>query len=357
MKRAVIALLLVLVLAGGVVALAAAGDPNDPLVSLSYLLGSFRDSLLGRAETATETALQPVLEAAEARAESLEAVSLPGGSARELSSLTLQRSARLDLAPLCGFVPTAGSARVSIAYGELLDLSAGTTVANGSVLALNHRYLAAENASVTLKAEGGVLSGLLEGDYSVREPEALTIDELFPDLKGHWSSGYVNTLYRRGIVNGVADGVFSPNGTVTRAMVVTILGRADGADTSGAASAFSDVSASAWYGPYVAWAESCGVVQGYGDGTFRPNDPVTREQLALIFRRYAAWKGLALPETEAEPFADAASVSSWAREAVDYVQRTGLMNGKTNGCFDPKGTATRAEICTVTARFLEKAGL
>ncbi len=357
MKRAVIALILVLALVGGVVALAAAGDPSDPLVTLSYLLGSFRDSIFQRAETKTEESLKPVLEAAEGRASRVEAA-LPGAAEGEnLVPVSLEQRAKLELPALSGFVLTAGSARLSITAGEFIDLSAGKTVPSGSLLEPGHRYLAAENAAVVLTAEGGAVTGLTEGPYTLREPGSLSIEELFPDVAGHWGASYVDVLYRRGVVNGVAEGSFAPNGTVTRAMLVTILGRADGTSAASGASRFSDVSASAWYAPYVAWAESCGVVQGYEDGTFRPNSPVTREQMALIFARYASYKGLALAETEAAPFADADSVSSWAREAVTFAQRTGLMNGKENDRFDPRGTATRAEICAVTARFLEKTGL
>ncbi len=358
MKRVLIAVLLVLALAGGVVALAAAGGADDPLVSLSYLLGTFRDGLLDRAGTAAGSGLQTALKGADTRLKALESAALPAGAeGATFAPVSLERGARLELPALSVFMPTAGSARLSLRSGELIDLSAGTTVADGSLLTAYHRYLAAENASALIKAEGGALSGMAEGPYSLLEPEPMTIEELFPDLRGHWGASYVNTLYRRQIVNGVAEGVFSPNGTVTRAMLVTILGRADGTSAASGASRFSDVSASAWYAPYVAWAESCGVVQGYEDGTFRPNSPVTREQMALIFARYASYKGLALAETEAAPFADADSVSSWAREAVTFAQRTGLMNGKENDRFDPRGTATRAEICAVTARFLEKTGL
>ncbi len=356
MKRAVIALILVLALVGGVVALAAAGDPSDPLVTLSYLLGSFRDSIFQRAETKTEESLKPVLEAAEGRASRVEAA-LPGAAEGEsLVPVSLEQRAKLELPALSGFVLTAGSARLSITAGEFIDLSAGKTVPSGSLLEPGHRYLAAENAAVVLTAEGGAVTGLTEGPYTLREPGSLSIEELFPDVAGHWGASYVDVLYRRGVVNGVAEGSFAPNGTVTRAMLVTILGRVDGVQPENWGSpAFSDVNASAWYGPYVAWAESRGIVLGYEDGTFRPNAPVTREQMALIFMRYASSREIVLGETETAPFADADSVSPWARDAVDFARLTGLMNGKSNNRFDPRGTATRAEICAVTARFLEKA--
>ncbi len=357
MKRVLIAVLLVLALAGGVVALAAAGGADDPLVSLSYLLGTFRDGLLDRAGTAAGSGLQTALKGADTRLKALESAALPAGAeGATFAPVSLERGARLELPALSVFMPTAGSARLSLRSGERIDLSAGTTVADGSLLTAYHRYLAAENASALIKAEGGALSGMAEGPYSLLEPEPMTIEELFPDLRGHWGASYVNTLYRRQIVNGVAEGVFSPNGTVTRAMLVTILGRVDGVQPENWGSpAFSDVNASAWYGPYVAWAESRGIVLGYEDGTFRPNAPVTREQMALIFMRYASSREIVLGETETAPFADADSVSPWARDAVDFARLTGLMNGKSNNRFDPRGTATRAEICAVTARFLEKA--
>ena len=357
MKRTVIALLLVLVLAGGVVALAAAGGADDPLISLSYLLDTFRTSILDRVRPRVESALEPALQNGGDRLEALEGARLPEASeaAARFSPVSLQKGERLRLESLAAFVPTAGSARLNLAAGELIDLSTGSLVSNGSLLQARHRYLAAENAEALLKAEGGPLRGMVEGGYSLLEAEYLGIEDVFPDLNGHWGASYVEKLYLRGVVNGVAEGVFEPNGTVTRAMLVTILGRVEGVEPAAfTSSAFADVNAGAWYGPYVAWAQGCGVVQGYEDGSFRPNAPITREQMALIFQRYAAYKGLNLAETAFEPFADADAVSSWARDAVDFVGRTGLMNGKGGNAFDPKGTATRAEICAVTARFLEK---
>ena len=181
--------------------------------------------------------------------------------------------------------------------------------------------------------------------------------ERFTDIDGHWARGRILELAEKGLVNGMEAHRFEPDRKVTRAMFVTIMGRMYGVDdTFPAPEGFTDVKASDWFAPYVGWAAVSGVVNGYDDGTFAPNREITREQMALILIRYCDAVQLSLPETESgSAFLDEGEISAWALEAVLRARSCGLVNGRENGCYDPKGTATRAEMCAVIARLMEKA--
>ena len=142
---------------------------------------------------------------------------------------------------------------------------------------------------------------------------------------------------------------------MTRGMFVTALGRLAGVDPADYQSGkFTDVKADAYYAPYVNWAAKTGIVSGTTDTTFAPDTNINREQMAVIMKNYAVKLGYTVPKAlEAVTFADNASISSWAKEAVKSMQQAGILAGKTNNRFDPAGTATRAEVATVLRRFVE----
>ena len=136
---------------------------------------------------------------------------------------------------------------------------------------------------------------------------------------------------------------------------MTALGRLAGIDPADYQTGkFTDVKADAYYAPYVNWAASKGIVSGTTDTTFAPDSQITREQMAVILKNYAAKLGYTIPKTlKAVTFADNAKISSQAKEAVQFMQQAGILAGKTDNRFDPAGTATRAEVATVLRRFVE----
>ena len=153
-------------------------------------------------------------------------------------------------------------------------------------------------------------------------------------------------------MNGYEDGHFGPNDNTTRGQIVTVLYRLEGETTIGT-SKFSDVGANQYYTKAVAWAATNGIVNGYTDTKFAPDDNVTREQLAAILFRYAKFKGYDISAIgNIENFADSSNVSSWAKDALVWNVGVGLINGD-NGALRPQGNATRAEIATLLMRFVE----
>jgi uncharacterized repeat protein (TIGR02543 family) len=180
----------------------------------------------------------------------------------------------------------------------------------------------------------------------------------FTDVKeGDWFYEDVVYAYTHALMNGTSDTAFSPGTPMTRGMLVTVLGRLHGADASAAAaeSAFSDVKAGQYYAPYVAWAKENGLVNGVSAGKFAPDAEITRQDLATLITRYADFAGKQFPVTlQYTAFADEDKIADYARSAVKTLYGGGIVSGKQNNIFDPKGKATRAEVAAVLHRFIEK---
>ncbi len=171
---------------------------------------------------------------------------------------------------------------------------------------------------------------------------------------GSWYADAVAYVYEAGLMNGTEEGIFAPGQTLSRAMLAQILYNLEGQPAVGG-TAFSDVEEDRWYADAVTWSAGNGLVSGYGDGTFGPNDPVTREQLVLFLYRYAGYKGQDTAQSGAAvlDFADAEEISSWALEAVTWAVDARLLSGKTGNLLDPRGSATRAEVAQILMNFLE----
>ena len=163
-------------------------------------------------------------------------------------------------------------------------------------------------------------------------------------------------VYENGLMLGTASDRFSPYLNTSRGMIVTILWRLEGEPASAGAAPFSDVEAGAYYEQAVSWAEAHGIVKGYGNGKFGPNDPITREQLVSILWRYAQCKGMDVSvgeNTNILSYKDINEAGEWAIPALQWACGEGLMNGKPGGVLDPRGHATRAEAAAVLMRFHE----
>ena len=183
----------------------------------------------------------------------------------------------------------------------------------------------------------------------VTEPEEPETPALpFTDVaEGDWYYDAVAYCWENGIMDGTSGTAFAPNMILTRAMMAQVLyNLADG--TASTAAGFPDVAASAWYADAVNWAAANGYVTGYDNGSYGPEDNLTREQLAVILYRYA---GSPAPAGSLDGFADAASASAYAVDALRWAVGEGLLTGKDGGRLDPTGTASRAELAQILARF------
>ena len=177
----------------------------------------------------------------------------------------------------------------------------------------------------------------------------------FTDVKTtDWFYDEVAYVYEEGIMNGTTDTTFDPNGTLTRAMVVTMLYRMENEPNISAAGTFSDVSRGQWYTEAVEWAAAENIVNGVGNGKFAPNDPITREQLATILYRYLTeYDGESADATASlASFSDAGKVSSYAETAMKWATGAKIITGD-NGKLMPQGKATRAQAAAMIARFMQ----
>ena len=170
-----------------------------------------------------------------------------------------------------------------------------------------------------------------------------------------WFYGDVMFVYENGLMLGTSKTLFSPHGTAMRGMMATILWRMEGSPVPKGKNSFTDVEAGKWYADAITWTAENGIFAGYGKDKFGPDDPITREQLAAIFYRYADYKGYDLTvKGDLDKFKDADKITDYAKTAMQWAVGSGLVNGKSGNLLDPQGTATRAEIAAMLHRFIEK---
>lgn len=194
--------------------------------------------------------------------------------------------------------------------------------------------------SASIPTQTGMAVTLSDGDTVKILDNAKTFSDV---PASHWGADAVAFASSRELFSGTGDGRFSPDTPLSRGMLAQVLYNLQGRPASGSAT-FSDVPLSAWYAQAASWASEAGVFAGYGDGSFGPEDPITREQLAVALYRYAG-----APETEGDlsAFSDGASVSPYARTALAWAVENGIFQGNGSGVLDPQGSATRVQVAQV----------
>lgn len=184
---------------------------------------------------------------------------------------------------------------------------------------------------------------------------AVRSDRTFEDIQGHWAQDDIERMANKLIVNGSADGRFDPNRTVTRAEFVAMLVRALELSEKPQRASYSDVAPNeAWYAGAVGAASAAGLIEGYADGSFRPDAGVTREQAAVMLGRAVRYAG-ELPQQDAsvlERFSDHAKVSGWAKRPAAELLAAGMIEGVGNTAFAPQAFATRAQSAVLLYRML-----
>ena len=177
----------------------------------------------------------------------------------------------------------------------------------------------------------------------------------FLDIRTHWAKSAIESAVAKGLFAGTTPTTFHPDQAMNRAMLVTVLYRMEKEPAAeGRGKSFEDVSAGAYYAKAVAWASDKGIVAGYSETQFGPEDTITREQLAVILNRYATYKGYNTSKTaDLAAFQDADQISEWARVPVQWANAMKLLNGRTSTTLAPKGSATRAEVAKILVTFLD----
>lgn len=177
----------------------------------------------------------------------------------------------------------------------------------------------------------------------------------FGDITGHWAKSAIDLLASKLIITGTSDTAFSPAQKVTRAEFAALITRSLGLAATSSGAAFSDVSASAWYADAIHTAAAAGLITGYTDGSFKPNSPITRQEMASILSKAMKYTGATLTADPAAlaKFSDAADIAAWSQSAVEEIAAAGIIQGRADGSFAPQMSATRAEAVTMLEKTLK----
>lgn len=245
---------------------------------------------------------------------------------------------------------------IRAARGKTLDLSAYTPMRDGYDFGGWYADKDLTQRITEIKLSG---SKTVYADWKKREPdEPDAVKNPFADVNaGDWFYRDVLFSYEKGLMSGMDAAAFAPYANTTRAQIAVIFYRMEGSPAVEGENSFADVmrgSGTAWFYDAVTWAQQNGIMGGYSNSSFAPNDPITREQLAAIFYRYAQYKGYDTTQggMAIREFGDYESISDYAMSAMAWAVNTGLVKGDSNLLY-PNGTATRAEIAAMLHRFVE----
>ena len=185
----------------------------------------------------------------------------------------------------------------------------------------------------------------------------LAFDFRFADVmdENAWYYDAVYAAYDAGLMNGVGEGLFAPNATLDRATLATVLYREAGESAAKGTASFTDIAEGQWYTDAVNWAAEQGVVNGYPDGTFRPEAPITRQEMATMLYRYWKLRGgrYTAKDDVLAGYQDRGEVADWALEAMRWTVQSGIIVGMTPTTLNPAGSATRAQVALVLVNYLK----
>ena len=326
-----------------------AGSSSDPLITLSFLNGTFTASLkteisqmLGSATDKSLNNLDKIYR---------DNVEYDYSSRFTRVSLATGDSAILTMGS--SFILLSGSATLTTADGTVINITTGQTESSGVRLSLRQRYFCAEDTTAVITANSAS-TGSVDGFYFIDLAVPNRPHPVFRDIREKdWYYPAVDFVYNNNLFGGTASNTFSPNVPMTRAMFVTVLYRLEKEPAVGTGGQFSDVqNSSLYYFNAVTWANANNIVLGYSNGTFGPNDPITREQMATIIYRYAEYRqrDMSSPGSTFSSFPDTGNVSSYAVSAMRWAVSWGIINGS-DGRLLPRNTASRAQVAQIITNY------
>lgn len=190
-------------------------------------------------------------------------------------------------------------------------------------------------------SEKGTVSPKVEGRITVASKPVK-----YTDITGHWASKYILEMSDLNVFYGVGDNLFAPDAQISRGMILTALHRMDGNVEPKTVANFTDVERGSWYDKAISWAVENNIARP-ATGTFKPNEILTREEMVTILSNFLTYKKTPIREIKPADFADEAQIAEWAQDAVDRTVTAGIIHGKPDNMFDPKGGTTRAELAKV----------
>lgn len=200
-------------------------------------------------------------------------------------------------------------------------------------------------------SDGDVIEVFFTADY-MDEPGMFLP---FTDVSNHWAYSAIKRVYTRGLMVGMDEKTFAPDQQLSRAMLAVILYAMAGEPAVTGESPFTDVPAGCWYTDAIVWAAQNGIVSGFGDGTFRPNEAVTRAQAAVMLYGYAAFTGADVTaRADLSAYSDAGQIPAWAMDAMQWANARRLIVGRDSSHLVPDGNTTRAEMAAILSAYIGK---
>lgn len=274
-------------------------------------------------------------------------VGAEAGSSKWVVSVDAETEGEVAFAWVGSKLTAARTRMVTVCFRALVDdYKTDVTVKFDELYRSGTKMDAPEDMEVTLTPAPVVVPGKVPGSSTGSGSE-----NPFTDIDGHWAKDEILAAYEAGLVNGLGDGRFGPDVALNRAMFATLLYRLAGSPKATGTNPFTDVAAGQYYEDAVIWAYSNGVVTGTSDTTFSPDTTLTREQMVTMLYRYAKWAGMSVSgSAKLDSFTDAASVSAYAVEAMQWAVANSIIKGQ-GDALAPAGTTTRAQAAAVLVRF------
>lgn len=359
-KKTAALLLCAGLLIGGV--LAAGLGEGDSLITLSYLEQNVIPDAVtqgfDRARTWLDQTFQSVSDVLDTLADGyLHQVGAgeTGGYSDAYGRRTYRVRDVLTMDTGSGVIVEAGSVLLTHT-GTVVNVTTGESVPSGGLLAINCRYLVAEETQAVLTVESDAARLAVEGDFSLQKSGKKATP--FTDITIHdWYRDAVNEVYERGLFAGTGDGsIFAPNVKLDRSMMMTVLFHLAGdpdEERFAATATFPDVKAGEWYESYVKWAAQQGISAGYGDGNFRPTQTMTyREVVQFLYNFAISYLELELPEradlSQSEGV-DILRADGWGEEAMSWAMGAGIIDR-----LRPNEYPARADVAAIMAAFAQK---
>ncbi|BFH67488.1 hypothetical protein J27TS7_50660 [Paenibacillus dendritiformis] len=290
----------------------------------------------------------------------LQAEKAAGADAASLTSYLQETGANIRVQPIDFYASTYAGSASPRALEAQLEYKVRTTgyVDSGNASAVRYDAALAKAGFVpTVMKEG---AGVTVFDFLFKGNQAVALMDRskdFQDIRSHWARESIRELASKYIIEGVSSAAFAPNANITRAQFATLLARSLGLQgDAGAAAGYRDVSTSGKLAPYIGAATKAGIIGGFEDRTFRPNESITREQMAIMLVRAMDYAGYAVTADPAalNRFKDRNQIGRYAVTGVAKAVTSGIVQGMTSTTFDPKGTATRAQAAAMLKRMLQQ---
>lgn len=403
MKKRILVLVVCLCLMVGVVASASGNvSHNNVLISKSYLEGTFwqelQNVILQRISDADDALTNAYVDGVNNLGQAqLDKLVPQDGDVKWITSGSFKTwSGEFDdtiiLSVGAGVVWFHGLTQLMT--GSLIDLTVGGEIGVGEALVGGHRYVAAEQSLITIISDTASWSA--EGQWYTTAEEPIEADPepsnpidpeptdpidpeptdpvdpeptdpvdpdptpvmQFTDVPaGIWYYDAVCYAVERGLFKGTSDTTFEPSKTMNRAMLATVIYRMSESPETAYSPVFTDVPDGMWYSSAIVWAAENKIVNGMGDGTYKPTGDLTREQIAVLLYNYANLLGLdTSARADLSTISDGNAVSSWAMDAMAWAVHVGLFQGDANGMLTPRDSATRAAVAVLLQRFEQLRG-